>query len=243
MARDRKMTVGRFLKRNMLYIILTSILVLLLAAVIAVLILLFRSPEQPADEPAPSQTIQAEPPAEQKPEVQPEQPPVEQPPQQPAQSELPEVFQPPFEGKTKFLANQKLALTYDDSLLTLKESDGLYSLLTLSGEATPRMDLQKLQGSLADLTEEDRQWLAVSMVQKYYYLAPPAEQITLQEMDSTQTVWSVSMEVPAYRDAPAAAVRLQLLQVRDQFWYAILLLPEGSNGAALEQAYDNLVIR
>ena len=105
------------------------------------------------------------------------------------------------------------------------------------------MDLQRLNGALEDLDEADRQWLAAAMVQKYYYMAPPAEEISLREIASTETAWSVTMDVPAYMDAAAACVKLQLLQVQDQFWYVILLLPEDRDGAALEQAYDNLVIR
>ena len=47
MARDEKMSVGRYIKRNTLYIVLTMLLVLLIAGLIAVLVMIFRKPAAP----------------------------------------------------------------------------------------------------------------------------------------------------------------------------------------------------
>jgi len=222
MARNEKMSVGRFLKRNTLYLIPAALLLLLAAALITVVILLLRSPGSPP-EPSQEQTAQTS-------HVQ--------------QTEQPEVFQPPFEGTTKFLAGQKLALTYDEEKLQLTEdSNGLYSLTPVTGESTPRMDLQRLYGALDELSQEDLQWLAVSMVQEYYFMAPPAEKITLQEEAMTDTSYTAVLEAPAYLGANPVRMKLQLLQIHGQLWYVTMLLPEGCDSAAVEQAYDNLVIR
>lgn len=241
MAKNEKMSVGRYLKRNTLYIVLTVLLLLLLAGLITVLVLILRGPAVKPQPPAPEQEIIQTP---QEPGPEPEQPAEPQEPQpQPEQPAQPEVFQPPFEGKTKFLANQKLALTYDDTALQLVEQDDLYTLLEHSGEAVPRMDLQRLYGKLADLTREELQWLAVSMVQEYYYMPPAAEEMTVSDEHRTDTAYSATVAAPAYKDAPAVSAQVQLLQVHDQLWYVILLTEEGAEAPALQQAFDHLVIR
>ena len=237
MARDEKMTVGRYLKRNTLYIVLTTLLVLLIAGLIAVLVMIFRKPAMPQPQPPEQEIIQT---PEQE-EPLPEQPAEPQP--QPAEPSQPEVFQPPFEGKTKFLANQKLALTYDEQALQLVEQDDLYTLLGVSGEAVPRMDLQRLYGDLVDLTGEELRWLAVSMVQEYYYLPPSAEEITVSDESRTETGYYVTVHAPAYKDAAAVTGQVKLLQVHEQMWYVVMLTEEGADAPALQQAFDNLVIR
>lgn len=241
MARDEKMSVGRYLKRNTLYIVLTMLLVLLIAGLIAVLVMIFRkpaAPQPPAQEIV--QTPEQEEPAPEQP-AEPEEPQPE--PEQPAEPSQPEVFQPPFEGKTKFLANQKLALTYDEQALQLVEQDDLYTLLGVSGEAVPRMDLQRLYGDLEDLTGEELRWLAVSMVQEYYYLPPSAEEITVSDESRNETGYFVTVHAPAYKDATAVTGQVQLLQVHEQMWYVVMLTEAGVEAPALQQAFDNLVIR
>ena len=234
MAREEKMTVGRYLKRNTLYIVLGTLLVALAAALVFVLVLLFRAPE-PAPQPSEEQeTVLQTPPVKEEPAESEPQPPVPQ---------EPEVFQPPFHGRTKFLANQKLALTYDDDILRLNEQDGLYTLLFRSGTSVPRMDMQQLSGSLSELSDEDLRWLAVSILQEYYYLPPSADEIVCSEEAITASSYAVTMDAPAHEDAVAAHSKVQLLQIGDQLWYVSLLIPEGCDGTALEQAYDNLVIR
>ncbi len=237
MARDEKMTVGRYLKRNTLYIVLTTLLVLLIAGLIAVLVMIFRKPAAPQPL-KPEQEIVQTP---QEGEPLPEEPQPEQ--EQKPESSQPEVFQPPFEGKTKFLANQKLALTYDEQALQLVEQDDLYTLLELSGEVVPRMDLQRLYGKLEDLSGEELRWLAVSMVQEYYYLPPAAEEITVSDESRTENGYFVTVHAPAYKDAAAVTGQIQLLQVHEQMWYAVMLTKEGADAPALQQAFDNLVIR
>ncbi len=241
MARDEKMTVGRYLKRNTLYIVLTTLLVLLIAGLITVLVLILRGPAVKPQPPAQEQEIVQTPQEDEPLPEQPEEPQPEQ--EKKPETTLPEVFQPPFEGKTKFLANQKLALTYDEQALQLVEQDDLYTLLELSGEAVPRMDLQRLYGKLADLSDEELQWLAVSMVQEYYYMPPAAEEITVSDELRTETGYFVTVQAPAYKDAAAVSAQVQLLQVQDQLWYVILLTGEGIDAPALQQAFDNLVIR
>ena len=53
----------------------------------------------------------------------------------------------------------------------------------------------------------------------------------------------MTMAAPALEDAAAARSKVQLFQIGEQLWYVSLLIPEGCDGTALEQAYDNLVIR
>lgn len=241
MARDEKMSVGRYIKRNTLYIVLTMLLVLLIAGLIAVLVMIFRKPAAPQPpEQEIVQTPEQEEPAPEQP-AEPEEPQPE--PEQPAEPSQPEVFQPPFEGKTKFLANQKLALTYDEQALQLVEQDDLYTLLGVSGEAVPRMDLQRLYGDLEDLTGEELHWLAVSMVQEYYYLPPSAEEITVSDESRNETGYFVTVHAPAYKDATAVTGQVQLLQVHEQMWYVVMLTEAGVEAPALQQAFDNLVIR
>lgn len=240
MAKDEKMTVGRYLRRNTLYIVLTTFLVLLIAGLIAILVLIFRKPAVPQPQPSePEQEIVQMP---EQGDTQPDEP-AEPQPEQPANPSQPEVFQPPFEGKTKFLANQKLALTYDEQALQLVEQDDLYTLLGVSGEAVPRMDLQRLYGDLEELTEEELRWLAVSMVQEYYYLPPSAEEITVSDESRTETGYYATVHAPAYQDAAAVIGQVQLLQVHEQMWYVVMLTEEGVDSPALQQAFDNLVIR
>ena len=234
MARDEKMTVGRYLKRNTLYIVLGTLLAALAAALVFVLVLLFRTPEPAPQLPVEQETVQT-PPVE-------EEDPVENEPEPPVTQE-PEVFQPPFLGRTKFLADQKLALTYDDDVLQLTEQDGLYTLLLRSGASVPRMDIQQLSGALSDLSDDDLRWLAVSILQAYYYLPPSADEIVCSEETITASSYAVTMAAPALADAAAARSKVQLFQIGEQLWYVSLLIPEGCDGTALEQAYDNLVIR
>ncbi len=242
MAKDEKMTVGRYLKRNTLYIVLTAFLVLLLAGLITVLVLILRGPAVKPELPQQDPVIQTpqEPQPEQPAEPQPE--PEQNPEQNPAPSQ-PEVFQPPFEGTTKFLADQKLALTYDGEALLLTEQDGLYTLLETSGEAVPRMDLQRLYGKLADLTGEELRWLAVGIVQEYYYLPPSAEEITVSDENRTDIDYCVTVHAPAYKDAAAVTGQVRLLQAQGQLWYVVMLTEEGAEAPELQQAFDHLVIR
>ena len=46
------------------------------------------------------------------------------------------------------------------------------------------------------------------------------------------------MQVPAIDDAPAATCSVRLLAVGDELWAAVLLQPEGTENAALANAFQ-----
>jgi len=244
MDKRRKNSPIRFIKRNTLYILLILLICVLVAALVFMVwqIVKMVGPEETVPPVAEQEIVQPTEPA-----PKPEEPPAAQPEEaEPAEdvlSQLPGAFVPPFDGITKFLSNQKLALTYDGTKLQLAERDGLYTLTGLDGQALPRLDLESLPVSLDDLTEEERTELAVGLLQACYYVAPATADIACEVTELTENNVAMTLSAPAHLDAPAMKAKVRLMQVQDKFWYAIALIPEGADGAAVEQAIDHLTIR
>lgn len=241
MAKRQKMTVGRFLKRNALYFFTVAAILLLIGVVIFGVRLvqgLKKPAQQPENvqqtQPAENETLQTPDPAE-LPEPEPE-------PLSPGW-QTDGSFIPPFDGTTTFLVGQNLALTYDQEALKLSEKGGVYTLQSVSGGATPRMDMQQLLSSLDQLSDEELDRLAAGVLQAYYYTAPKTEDIALSDVERTENSYYAFLRAPAYENAPAMEARFRLVQAGGQLWYAMVLLPEGADTEAFQQAFDNLMYR
>lgn len=242
MANKQKMTVGRFLKRNALYFFAVAAILLLIAVVVFGVLLVreLRSPAKPAEqETVQQETVEPETPAAPEPLEEPEpEPEVLEPGWQSDGS-----FVPPFDGSTVFLVGQSLALTYDSELLKLSENGGLYTLSSVEGGSTPRMDMQQMMSSLDRLSDEELDRLAAGVLQAYYYVAPKTEDIVLSDVARTENSYYAHLSAPAYENAPAMEADFRLIQAGGQLWYAMVLLPEGADTQAFRQAFDNLMYR
>ncbi len=243
MAKNKKMTPLRFLRRNTLNILLVLMMLALLVGIALVarqMLDLMQTSQPPAQTEQDEQQSQPDvPPEEQEDPVQPDE---QEDPAQPDE-DMPVMFIPPFDGETAFLANDKLALTYDASALSLSEQDGVYTLLDITGPLLPRMELQALEGSMEALSIEERRSLAIGLLQAYYYLPPAAELVAYADEHDTLENYRVTLTCEPYREASAMTAKVRLMQIGEELWYAIELLPEGAEHAAMTQAFDNLVIR
>ena len=134
-----------------------------------------------------------------------------------------------------------LTVHYADGALTRTDGDG--GLVTLQPDplqALPRLDLQKLDGSLQDLTDAEIQRLATGLVQAYYVDAPAAGELTVTA-DQT-LLHAFLLEVPAVEDAPALSAQVRFLEASDGLWYLTLLYPAGETVPdGLQSAYENAV--
>ena len=97
---------------------------------------------------------------------------------------------------------------------------------------------QVLSGQMDELER-----LCIGILQAYYYLAPETQSITLTDGVRTADGYTCTLGAPAYEDAPAVTAKVRLMQLDKQLWYAIVLTPEGADGAAVLQAFDNLTLR
>lgn len=155
-----------------------------------------------------------------------------------------DTFTPPFDGTSELLADGRMMLTYDEKQLKLTtDGEGFYSLVSLDGAASARMDLQQLPALLSELENDELERLCIGILQAYYYLAPETQSITLTDGVRTADGYTCTLGAPAYEDAPAVTAKVRLMQLDKQLWYAIVLTPEGADGAAVLQAFDNLTLR
>ena len=131
----------------------------------------------------------------------------------------------------------KLTLYYaDDALQRVDSESGLTTLLT-GTEQLPRLDLQRVDGSLQELTDAELQRLSVGLVQSYYVDAPATDAISAAADGVLQDAWVV--ETPATDDAPALTARVRFLEGSDGLWYLLLLCPaEEQVPDALMTAYE-----
>lgn len=237
MPRTKKKSVGRFLKRNTLNIAIVAAIVLLVAAIFAVAVLVLEL-SRPA-EPTEPETVQPGLSEEQQPSELPQQStPVQQ---QPEQQTPPE---PPFDGAMELLADGRLLVCYDETKLKLTtDADGFYSLVPLEDGQTARMDMQQLSASISELETAELERLCIGLLQAYYYLAPQTDDIALTDGERTQDGYTCMLRAEAYEDAPAVTAKVRLMQLDRQLWYAIALLPDGAEDAAVLQCFDNLTLR
>lgn len=149
-----------------------------------------------------------------------------------------EPSEAPLLGREVELADGKLLLTYDSDALTLRKDSELTTLLVASGEAdTPRMDLQKLPSKLGMLRDSEKERIAIGLMQAYYYHPQHTAEVSPTILLNTKQEFSVTMQIPAIDDAPAAACSVRLLAVGDELWAAVLLQPEGVENPALANAF------
>ena len=237
MPRTKKKSVGRYLKRNTLNIAIIAAVLLLVAAIfaVAVLVVELSRPAQPEQTHKPSSQTEQQP--------APDQPPSDNP--LPDASGGPEDdLTAPFDGRMEYLADGKLLVTYDDTKLKLTtDGEGLYSLIGTDGSQMPRMDLQQLSGSLSELENETAERLCIGILQAYYYTAPETQAITISQTARATDSYTAVLSAPTYEGAPAVAAKIRLMQLDKQLWYAIVLMPEGADALAAEQAFDNLMMQ
>lgn len=134
-----------------------------------------------------------------------------------------------------------LTVAYSDAELIRVDGDnGLVTLLSDAAQALPRLDLQNLDGSLQDLTDEEIQQLAVGMVQAYYVDAPVSDTISVT-VDQT-LLHAYLVDVPAASDAPALSAQVRFLEASDGLWCLVLLHAADQDApAALLSAYETVV--
>lgn len=142
---------------------------------------------------------------------------------------------------TKPLGEGALSVTYDANRMELTESEDLYSI-TEKGENAARLDIQRLKGSLHDLTQADKKSLAMGLLQAYYHVPPATQTITVTEEAELADSYVIALSAPASGETPAANAKIQLMQSRGRLWYAIMLVPEGADGTGMEQVFRDITI-
>jgi len=149
-----------------------------------------------------------------------------------------EATEAPISGREVTLADGKLLLTYDSDALTLIKDAELTTLLGKSSVAdTPRVDIQKLPGKLGMLRDSELERIAIALMQAYYYHPQHTADVELAVSRNDSHEFAGTMQVPAIDDAPAAVCSVRLLAVGDELWAAVLLQPEGTENAALVNAF------
>ena len=150
-----------------------------------------------------------------------------------------EVTETHIRGREVTLADGTLLLTYDDDVLSLVQDTKLTALLEKSSDAdTPRMDIQKLPGKLGMLRDSEKERIAIALMQAYYYHPQHTADVELTVSRNDAEEFAGTMQVPAIDDAPAATCSVRLLAVGDELWAAVLLQPEGTENAALANAFQ-----
>lgn len=150
-----------------------------------------------------------------------------------------EATEAPVLGRAVEIAGGGLLLTYDDEALSLVEDGTLTTLLDkTSGADTPRLDIQKLPGKLGMLRDSELERIAIALMQAYYYHPQHTADVELTVTRNDKSEFDGLMQVPAIDDAPAATCSFRLLAVGDALWAAVLLQPEGTESAALANAFQ-----
>lgn len=230
MPQTRKPAPIRFWRRNRAYLIAALLVVLLLAVSVVLVVRQVRSISGAQSGPSaqPPQTVQS-----------PDEPKPEQSASDSAASEVqPGVYTPPFDGQTVLLADGALVMTYDADALTLRAEDGLVSL-SAEGQ-TARLDVQPLSGDLSRFTREELVRICKGVLQAYYFAAPATEEITVSDVQQTESGFSAAVRAEAYEDAPAAAAYVQLRQLNGTSWCVSALVPDGEAADAVRQAFDSI---
>ncbi len=130
----------------------------------------------------------------------------------------------------------------EGALQEVSVAEGVTSLLPDWNETLPRLDAQRLDGSLEDLTDGELQQLAVGLVQAYYVDAPATGEISAAADDAVSD--GLRLELPATDDAPALSARVRFLEAADGLWYVALLSPGGETVPdALTTAYETASAR
>lgn len=233
MANRRKRSpFERFIRRNGLYILIALVLILVAAAVFAVVTQVRRlSPAKeqettiseevvkPASEEAAQETGE---------EAQPEAPVDES------------VYVPPFDGKTVLLADGKLVMTFDESTLTMSESDGLVSLTDAEGVLKARLDVQEISADLSLFKTDELERICIGIVQAYYYLAPETKDFTVTAEAKDGAVFSAAVNAPAYDAEAAVTAKVSLWRLSGKSYTVSAVCPEGEDSAAVFAAFSSI---
>ena len=211
-------------KVNVRVILLVAVLVVALAAALVVLLRLFgsfQSADTAVQTPNGQQTTA---------------------PEQPTQGDGGTESRPAA-GTLPSHAVGSLTLYYaEGALQEVPVAEGVTSLLPDWNETLPRLDAQRLDGSLEDLTDGELQQLAVGLVQAYYVDAPATGEISAAADDAVSD--GLRLELPATDDAPALSARVRFLEAADGLWYVALLSPGGETVPdALTTAYETASAR
>lgn len=232
MERNRKQTPGRFLRRNTPYFLIALVLVLIVVTVIAAVRLVrdLNAPKTPA---SPAQT-----PAAEQPQPAQDEPPAQEEPAQPAD---PNVYVPPFDGRT-ILVTDRLAATYDEDALQLQSSQTLVSFTAADGAQTSRVDVQKLDTSLTLLKDAELERICTGALQAYYYAAPATQDITLTVTQDTLECFEAQLQAQPYGGAPAVEAQVRLLELDGAVWCVSAIYPDGEDCTAQRQTFASVTV-
>lgn len=235
MAKERKMTPARFLKRNMPYLIM-ALIVLLLAGTVVLIIGQVKSLSPEQEQPAQS----AQNPAQQ-----------DASPAQDSQSGQPDdvpqqdvtVYQPPFDGTVVLLASNQLITAYAEDALAYTAGAQLSSFVPLDGDGSARIDVQELGTSRKLLKSAELERICKGALQAYYYAAPATADISAEIVADTDELYQVQLTAAAYGGAPAVEAEVRLYELSGTLWCVSAVYPEGADCAALRQTMQALTVR
>lgn len=206
----------RAFMQNRAYFVIGLVLCMVIAAVVLICSVLPK--KQAPAEPQTAQTVQEQPASE---------------------AAAPAVEEPAPEGTEYAFADGALQLYYDDAAVCVSKSGDLITF-SEKKDGTARLDIQMLEGGMELLTQSELDRIAVGLLQAYYYQAPETEAVSVSGSEKTDTTYRCELSAPAYRDALAARASVRIFAVGDNVWCAILLCPEGADGAALQAALDSV---
>ena len=236
MANRRKRSpFERFLRRNGLTIMIVLALILVAGAAFAVVSQIKKlSPaKEPSQETVISEETEKTPlepsaPEESGEEVQPEEPVDES------------LYVPPFDGKTILLADGKLVMTFDESALTMTETDGLVSLTDAEGAQKARLDVQEISADLSLFKTDELERICAGIVQAYYYLAPETKDFTVTAEAKDGAVFSATVKAPAYDGEAAVTAKVSLWRLGGKSVTVSAICPEGEDSSAVFAAFSSI---
>lgn len=238
MAKERKMTPARFLKRNMPYFVIAVIVLLLVGAVLMIV-----------------RQVKTLGPAQQSPTQSEQTAKTDTPPDAPdapdasAEGETANnapaenVYQPPFDGTIVLLASNQLIAVYDESTLSYTADAKLSSFVPLDAAQTARIDVQDLGTSRKLLKSDELMRICKGVLQAYYYAAPATEDIAAEVVSDTDEEYRVMLTAAAYGGAPEVSAEVWLYELSGTLWCVSAVYPEGETCDALRQTMDAITVR
>ncbi len=235
MAKERKMTPARFLKRNMPYFVI-AVVVLLLAAAVLMIVRQVKTlrPEQQT----PAQSAQTT-----QPENAPNTPDVSDGSETADSVPAENVYQPPFDGTVVLLASNQLIAVYDESALSYTADANLSSFVPLDAAQTARIDVQELGTSRKLLKSDELMRICKGVLQAYYYAAPATEDIAAEVVTDTDELYQVRLTAAAYGGAPEVSAEVRLYELSGALWCVSAVYSEGETCDALRQTMDAITVR
>lgn len=240
MAKERKMTPARFLKRNMPYLIM-ALIVLLLAGAVVLIIGQVKSLSPEQEQPAQSVQNPAQPdasPAQDSQSGQPDDAAADDVPQQDVT-----VYQPPFDGTVVLLASNQLITAYAEDALAYTAGAQLSSFVPLDGDGSARIDVQELGTSRKLLKSAELERICKGALQAYYYAAPATADISAEIVADTDELYQVQLTAAAYGGAPAVEAEVRLYELSGTLWCVSAVYPDGADCTSLRQTMQALTVR